>query len=92
MLKRNDFNPLMDPYALDLLLESKANLTIIPLNTALAMGVDFDRMNEEIGEHFLGRFLIDRWKNHLDGSRRKRILWDLALVAVFIDPSFGTSQ
>lgn len=92
VLKRNDFNPLMDPYALDLLLESEANLTIVPLNTAVAMKVNFDRMHKKIGEHFLGRFLMDRWKNHLDGSRKNRVLWDLALVAVFIDPSFGTSQ
>ena len=92
VLKRNDFNPMMDPYALDLLLESEAELHIVPLNTAVAMQVDFDEMNKKIGDHFLGSFLMDRWKNHLDGSRRNRILWDLGLVAVFINPDFGSTQ
>ncbi len=92
VLKRNDFNPMMDPYALDLLLESEAQLNIVPLNTAVAMQVDFDEMNKKINDHFLGRFLMDRWKKHLDGSRSNRILWDLGLVAVFINPGFGSTQ
>jgi len=33
-----------------------------------------------------------RWKEHLDGSRRNRILWDLSLVALFINPDFGTTR
>jgi len=92
ILKRNDFNPQMDPYALDLLLESEASLTIVPLNTAAEMIVDFDQMNAKIGTHFLGDFLMRRWKEHLDGSRRNRILWDLSLVALFINPDFGTTR
>jgi inosine-uridine nucleoside N-ribohydrolase len=92
VLKRNDFNPMMDQYALDYLLESKATFNIIPLNVAVDMKVDFDELNTKIGKHALGKFLMKRWIDHIDGSRRNRILWDLALVSVFIHPEMGTTK
>ncbi len=92
MLKRNDFNPMMDQFALDYLLNSKVNMHIMPVSVALAMQVDFDKMNTKIGNHFLGGFLMKRWEDHLDGSRRNRILWDLALITAFIKPSLATTK
>ncbi|WP_350291944.1 nucleoside hydrolase [uncultured Croceitalea sp.] len=92
VLKRNDFNPMMDQYALDFLLESKANMHIIPLNVAVHMEIDFDKINTKIGNHFLGKFLMKRWIDHIDGSRRNRILWDLALISAFINPEMTTTK
>ncbi|SFR33304.1 Inosine-uridine nucleoside N-ribohydrolase [Robiginitalea myxolifaciens] len=86
VMKRNDFNPLMDPFALDYLLESRADLHIIPLNVAVAMEISRERLDQEIGSTELGEYLIARWEQHLDGSREKRILWDLALVAAYAHP------
>ena len=57
VLKRNDFNPLMDPFALDYLLDSDAQLHIIPVNVASAMQIGFDEMESKIGNHFLGKHL-----------------------------------
>ncbi|AKA36439.1 MAG: nucleoside hydrolase [Muricauda sp.] len=92
VLKRNDFNPLMDPFALDYLLDSEVEMHIMPLNVAAAMEVRFDEMEANIGDHFLGRFLQKRWKDHLDGGRQNRVLWDLALVAAFIRPEMASTQ
>ena len=92
VLKRNDFNALMDPYALDYLLDSEATLHIMPLNTARTMEVSFEKWKAEIGSHFLGHYLIKRWESHLDGVRQKRVLWDLALVSAFLNPEFGRTR
>ena len=40
VLKRNDFNPLMDPFALDMLLDSHVELVIMPINVALDMEIE----------------------------------------------------
>lgn len=92
VLKRNDFNPLMDPFALDLLLESNVEMHIMPLNVAVDMEIDFDEMEAKIGDHFLGHFLQKRWKDHIDGGRRSRVLWDLALIGAFINPEMASVQ
>lgn len=91
VLKRNDFNPLMDPYALDYLLDSKAEMNIMPLNVAVDMEINFEELERETTGHFLGKFLLERWKNHLDGSRESRILWDLALIAAYINPELAST-
>jgi len=92
VLKRNDFNPLMDPFALDYLLDSEAKMHIIPVNVASAMQISFDEMETKIGNHFLGRHLQERWLNHIDGERRQRTLWDLALIALFIHPEMAEAE
>nr|WP_299339171.1 nucleoside hydrolase [Allomuricauda sp.] len=91
-LKRDDFNCLMDPYALDVLLNSDTEMVIMPLNIAREMEIDFAILQERTQNHFLGKFLLNRWITHLDGSRRNRILWDLGLVTAFIRPELATIQ
>ena len=52
----------------------------------------FDDMEAKIGTHFLGKHLQKRWIDHVDGERRSRTLWDLALVSVFINPEFAKTE
>lgn len=92
ILKRNDFNALMDPYALDFLLDSDAQMHIMPINTAQAMEIRQDVLKRETGSHPLGAYLLRRWEDHLDGSRNSRTLWDLALVAAFLRPEVATLE
>lgn len=92
VLKRNDFNPMMDPFALDYLLDSKAQMHIIPVNVAATMKISLDEMEAKIGNHFLGKHLQRRWVDHIDVDRRSRTLWDLALVTVFIHPEFAETK
>jgi len=92
VMKRNDFNPLMDPFALDFLLDSEVNLSIMPVNVAVAMEISYKDVSDAIGTHELGRFLLKRWDDHLDGSRKRRVLWDLALVSAFIHPEFAGNE
>ncbi|MBO6533530.1 MAG: nucleoside hydrolase [Muricauda sp.] len=89
VLKRNDFNPLMDPFALDYLLDSKVTMNIMPINVAVDMEIDYDELSSKIGNNALGRFLIKRWDDHLDGSRQSRVLWDLALTAAYLRPELA---
>lgn len=92
IVKRNDFNPLMDPFALDYLLDSEADMHIIPVSVASAMVIGFDEMQSKIGGHWLGKHLQKRWVDHIDGSRRSRTLWDLALVTIFIHPEMAETE
>ena len=92
VLKRNDFNPLMDPFALDYLLNSEVKMNIIPVNVASKMKIDFDEMEKKIGNHYLGKHLQKRWIDHIDGDRRSRTLWDLALVSIFLHPDFAETK
>jgi inosine-uridine nucleoside N-ribohydrolase len=92
VLKRNDFNPMMDPFALDYLLDSQVELTIMPVSVAVAMEIDFDEMDAKIGNHFLGKHLQRRWVDHIDSARRSRVLWDLALVAAYINPELAKTE
>jgi inosine-uridine nucleoside N-ribohydrolase len=92
VMKRNDFNPLMDPFALDYLLDSKVKLHIIPINVAAEMRIDFDEMESKVGNHFLGSYLQKRWKDHIDGERQQRTLWDLSLITLFINPEMAEAE
>ncbi len=92
VLKRNDFNALMDPFALDYLLNSEVELYIMPINVAAAMEVEYTELKDAIGKHPLGSHLIQRWDNHLDGSRKNRVLWDLGLVSAFINADFAEKE
>ena len=89
VLKRTTFNALMDPYALDVLLDSEVDFHILPNNVAAVMSIDFEVMEAQIGNHFLGKYLQKRWRDHLDGGRRSRVLWDLALVAIYLHPEWA---
>ncbi|MEM9000349.1 MAG: nucleoside hydrolase [Bacteroidota bacterium] len=92
VLKRNDFNPLMDPFALDYVLDSKVDLYIMPVNVATAMEIGYRELKAAIGTHEMGKLLLKRWNEHLDGARQRRTLWDLALVTAFIAPEMAETQ
>ena len=92
VLKRNDFNPMMDPFALDYLLDSEVKLSIMPVSVAVAMEITYKDLSRKIGNYDIGRFLLKRWDEHLDGSRKSRVLWDLALVAAYINPNLAEKE
>jgi hypothetical protein len=63
---------------------------IIPNNTARNFELSFEETEENLrGIHPLGDYLCDRWYQHLDGSRRKRVIWDLALIEAIIHPDWA---
>ncbi|MEM6316958.1 MAG: nucleoside hydrolase [Bacteroidota bacterium] len=91
IFKRQDFNCVMDVQALEILLNSTVEMHIIPVNIAAQMTFDRAEVNEKLkGQHTLGDFLSDRWFQHLDGSRRRRVIWDLALIQAVIYPDWAT--
>jgi inosine-uridine nucleoside N-ribohydrolase len=89
ILYRNDFNCAMDQYALTHLLFSEAEMHIVPVNIAAKMEFDFSETKEKFKDNELGVFLVNRWYNHIDGARAKRIIWDLSIVDLFLNPKWG---
>ncbi len=90
VLKRVDFNSLMDAQALEILLTSEVEMHVIPVNVAAAMTFTFAEVEDRLlGTHPLGNFLVDRWYQHLDGSRKQRTIWDLALIEAIIHPEWA---
>ena len=90
-MKNIDFNSVMDIQAVDVVLNSKVELHIIPGNVASKMTFNWQETENRLrNKHDLANFLLDRWYNHLDGGRRERIIWDLALVQAVIHPEWAT--
>ncbi len=90
ILKRVDFNAIMDAQALEILLTSEVEMNVIPVNVASAMTFTFAEAEEKLSNtHPLGNFLVDRWYQHLDGSREERTIWDLALIEAIIHPEWA---
>ena len=87
-----DFNCVMDVQALDVMLKSDVEMHIMPINVALAMEFMYKETEERLrGKHDLGDYLVDRWYQHLDGSREARWIWDLALIGAMIHPEWASS-
>lgn len=90
ILKKNDFNCVMDVQALEVMLMSDVEMHIIPVNIAAAMTFDYPETERQFkGKHGLTDFLLQRWFNHLDGSRSRRTIWDLALIQAMIHPEWA---
>ena len=89
VLRKNDFNCIMDIQALDLLLFSQVEMNIIPVNIAAKMSFTFEETAEELANtHPLCDFLVRRWDDHIDGGRQERTIWDLALISGMIHPQW----
>ncbi|MGB3619036.1 MAG: nucleoside hydrolase [Catalinimonas sp.] len=90
LMKTTDFNSVMDIQAVEIILNSDIELHIIPVNTAISMTLNWKETVERFeGKHDLLDFLLKRWFNHMDGGRRERVIWDLALIQAIISPRFA---
>ena len=90
IMRTTDFNAIMDPQALHLLLNSKVSMTIIPVNVASALTFDYQKTFDAFsGKSHMTDFLVNRWYEHVDGSRKKRVIWDLALIYAMTDPQWA---
>lgn len=87
-----DFNALMDPQAARVVFEHPTLRThILPVSEVEAFTVHYDDVEAMIGgEGELADLLLRRWRDHLDGARDERVLWDVAIVELLNDPSFAT--
>ena len=89
ILSTTDFNCIMDTQALHYLLKSNVEMHIMPHSLAVGMDFTFEEIEERFrGKNPLGDFLVDRWYNHLDGLRKMRWIWDLALIQAMIHPEW----
>lgn len=85
-----DFNSIMDIQAVNILFNSNVEMHIIPNNTSRNMELSFQETEDNLrGIHPLGDYLCDRWYQHLDGSLKKRVIWDLALIEAIIHPDWA---
>lgn len=87
IFKKNDFNCMMDPQALEIMLMSSVDMHIIPVNVAQHMKFQYLETKEKLeGKHPMADFLVDRWRYHIDGGRYERNIWDLALIQAILFP------
>lgn len=85
-----DFNSVMDVQAVNVVLNVDVELHVIPGNVAGEMVFQWEEAEEKLkGEHDLLDFILQRWYNHLDGGRRQRTIWDLALIQAIIFPELA---
>lgn len=89
ILKRQDFNCMMDQQALEFILMSEVEMHVMPVNIAL----DLTFTSDEIKANFtknngLSMLLMDRWYEHIDGGRKMRVVWDLALIQAILFPEW----
>lgn len=90
ILKKNDFNCVMDVQALEILIMSDAEINVMPVSVAVDLTFDYNETCSKLkGIHPLGDLLCDRWTEHLDASRKSRIIWDLALIEAIIHPEWS---
>jgi inosine-uridine nucleoside N-ribohydrolase len=90
VMKNVDFNCVMDIQAVDVVFNSDVELHVIPVNVAAQMTMDWQETEDRFkGKHDVLDFLIQRWYNHLDGGRRSRTIWDLALIQAIIFPEYA---
>lgn len=93
ILRKRDFNCMMDPQALAEVLDSEVELHVIPVSVANQMTFNYEETKNKFpADHTLTRFLLERWYNHLDGGRKQRVIWDLALIEAIIHPDWATQQ
>lgn len=89
ILKRQDFNCMMDQQALEVVLMSPSELHIIPINVAVKMEFSYEETEANLPKNSsLSKLLLDRWYQHLDNGRKKRVIWDLALIQAIIFPEW----
>lgn len=90
MMTTTDFNCVMDIQAVSVILNSDVELHIMPHTVAAKMTIEYQHVVTKLkGRHELTDFLIQRWYGHLDGGRRQRTIWDLALVEAMIRPHYA---
>ncbi len=90
ILRTTDFNCMMDIQALHILFNSAVDMHIMPIDVAVKMEFNYAETEMKLrNKHPLGNFLCDRWYQHLDGSRKNRIIWDLALIEAMIHPEWA---
>lgn len=89
--KRTDFNPMMDPQAVELLLSSEVEMHILPVSEVNQMKSKFSETKKLLaGKHSLGDYLVQHWFDHDDGGREERVLWDIALIEAMLHPEWVT--
>ena len=93
ILKKQDFNCIMDQQALEVILMSSVELHIMPVSLAVEMAFSYEETEANLPKgHKVSRLLLDRWFEHLDGGRKERIPWDLALIQAMIFPEWAEQK
>ncbi len=88
--KKTDFNCLMDPHAINVVMDQEnLELHITPVNIAADMNMTRERLNENFkGRDDLRGFLYDRWMNHMDSGYNSRVIWDLVPFYFLLQPGW----
>jgi inosine-uridine nucleoside N-ribohydrolase len=88
--KKTDFNCLMDPHAINVVLDqADMELHITPVNVAADMKMTREILSANFRDKDdLRGFLYHRWMNHMDGGYNDRVIWDLVPFYYFLNPEW----
>ncbi|MEM1095404.1 MAG: nucleoside hydrolase [Bacteroidota bacterium] len=92
ILNTSDFNSVMDVQALHILFRSSVEMHVMPNTVGREMTFTFAETEAALrGTHPLGDYLVERWADHLDGLRKQRAIWDVALIGAMLYPEWAES-
>lgn len=86
--QKRDFNCMMDIGAMNVVLDNnELDLRVLCVNDACEYQFTLEEIKDAAPSgNTLVEYLIWRWQDHIDGGRKKRVLWDLALIELMLDP------
>jgi inosine-uridine nucleoside N-ribohydrolase len=86
--QKTDFNCLMDPHAINVVLDNAdLELHITPVNIAVEMKMFRETLKANFkGQDDLRGFLYDRWMTHMDDGYNERVIWDLVPFYFLLNP------
>ncbi len=90
---KSEFNIRNDLNAFDYLLDFDGlEMIVMPLEAAFPLQFDreetYDSLNDNIE---VEKILADRWREH-NPQDKKRVMWDLALVAAYLNPDLSSIE
>jgi purine nucleosidase len=87
---KNEFNIRCDLNAFDYLLNLNGlDFTVMPIDAAKPLEFKKEKTFANLNSNIpVEKILEDRWINHFESSQ-SRIMWDLALVEAYLNPSFS---
>ena len=93
IMRKRDFNCVMDVQALEVVLNSEVDLYVLPVSEAKVLRFTYGEVAERLpASHPVTGFLLRLWQDHRDGGRLERTLWDIGIVELLLHPDLATAE
>ncbi len=87
IMRKRDFNCIMDIQALEEVLNSEIKLHVLPVSEANRLTFTYEEVKDQLpADHPVTGYLLRLWDDHIDAGRLQRILWDIGIVEAYLRP------